>query len=263
MARPAFTDSNLVRAIFHKFDKDGNGHLDEPEFKRIFHLLGIGRENSDTIFKIIDKDDSKCIDSEELLNWLFAAGSTDFVGDDEGHLETSQDAAGRMRGYQEVLEDEFELGKGKKSRKKKAREAEEKRQLKETTKEVDTALRLRWDLDGILSEELEKQFKAYDRDGNRNISLEELIEVAKAMDSYTKSSRSEKEITDQANLVFQSMDKDGNGQVDMKEYIKTLLRDVKRESSTNEEAYARISELTKTLSKAIARVKRPGASWAR
>lgn len=59
----------LMRRIFSKFDRDGNGTLDRKELQGATAFLGDRFSDEDTalLMEVLDKDDSDSIDMEEFI----------------------------------------------------------------------------------------------------------------------------------------------------------------------------------------------------
>jgi len=59
----------LMRRIFGRFDKDGNGSLDRKELQNATKLLGdrFSDEDIDVLMEILDKDHSDTVDMEEFI----------------------------------------------------------------------------------------------------------------------------------------------------------------------------------------------------
>ena len=59
----------LMRRIFSRFDKDGNGTLDRKELQNATRLLGdhFSDEDIEVLMEILDKDQSNTIDMEEFI----------------------------------------------------------------------------------------------------------------------------------------------------------------------------------------------------
>eukprot|EP00930_Biecheleria_cincta_P045588 TRINITY_DN31424_c0_g1_i1.p1 TRINITY_DN31424_c0_g1~~TRINITY_DN31424_c0_g1_i1.p1 ORF type:complete len:237 (+),score=55.50 TRINITY_DN31424_c0_g1_i1:45-755(+) len=63
-----------VRQLFIKSDLDGSGHLSRREFVRIARVLvpGVSDKQLKQLFNQVDTDNSRFIDVDELLNWVFS-----------------------------------------------------------------------------------------------------------------------------------------------------------------------------------------------
>ncbi|ESN96164.1 hypothetical protein HELRODRAFT_185069 [Helobdella robusta] len=59
----------LMRRVFAKFDKNGNGTLDKKELQNATAMLGDKFNDEDTaiLMSIIDKDNSDTVDTEEFI----------------------------------------------------------------------------------------------------------------------------------------------------------------------------------------------------
>lgn len=59
----------LMRRVFSKFDKDGNGTLDKKELQNATAMLGdkFSMEDVEILMSIIDKDNSETVDMEEFI----------------------------------------------------------------------------------------------------------------------------------------------------------------------------------------------------
>lgn len=59
----------LMRRMFSKFDKDGNGTLNRKELQNATRMLGdrFSDEDIDILMEILDKDQSDTIDMEEFI----------------------------------------------------------------------------------------------------------------------------------------------------------------------------------------------------
>jgi len=64
-----FTSAALMRRLFGKFDKDGNGTLDRKELQKATKMLGdrFSDEDIDVLMEILDKDHSDTVDLEEFI----------------------------------------------------------------------------------------------------------------------------------------------------------------------------------------------------
>ena len=64
-----YDSAALMRRLFGKFDKDGNGVLDRKELKAATRLLGdhFSDEDIEVLMEILDKDQSGTVDLEEFI----------------------------------------------------------------------------------------------------------------------------------------------------------------------------------------------------
>lgn len=63
--------SDALRAAFDRFDRDGNGHIDEDEFAALLESLGIDMtaEKVQIAFSAIDVNGNGHIDFGEFVTW--------------------------------------------------------------------------------------------------------------------------------------------------------------------------------------------------
>eukprot|EP00931_Biecheleriopsis_adriatica_P101663 TRINITY_DN76756_c0_g1_i1.p1 TRINITY_DN76756_c0_g1~~TRINITY_DN76756_c0_g1_i1.p1 ORF type:complete len:271 (+),score=80.75 TRINITY_DN76756_c0_g1_i1:29-841(+) len=264
----ASADQELVRSLFKRYDKDGNGMLEPKEFKKVFVELGIAKNDAALLFQVLDKDENSAIDFDELLNWLFSTGDAqkdrksvfleaDSWGLQEDELlETSDKAAARIRHYEEVIDE------SKKKRKSKGKDP-----FHGHAMSAEDALKLRWDGENVLADELQKQFKLYDVDQSGSLSRDELVKIARVMDAHLVKMRddagidigrmrSDAELVKETYDLFNSLDCNGDDSVSIKEFVKVMIKDLKKEEPSSHLALSRVQTLTKTLSEAIKEVRR-------
>jgi len=65
----SYSSAALMRRIFSRFDKDGNGTLDRKELQNATKLLGdrFSDEDIDVLMEILDKDHSDTVNLEEFI----------------------------------------------------------------------------------------------------------------------------------------------------------------------------------------------------
>eukprot|EP00794_Sanderia_malayensis_P020346 gene20346-22349_t len=61
----------VLKSLFSKYDKDGNGQLNGNELRGLFvHDLGLSQDQADAYSMLLDKDGSGTISFEEFHAWL-------------------------------------------------------------------------------------------------------------------------------------------------------------------------------------------------
>ena len=63
--------NSSLKARFDRYDRDGNGRIDESEFGELLDALGVGysKTQKQAAFEDIDRDHSGQIDYDEFAKW--------------------------------------------------------------------------------------------------------------------------------------------------------------------------------------------------
>jgi Ca2+-binding EF-hand superfamily protein len=90
--------SKLLKETFKKFDKDGSGRLESPEFIKAWNFLGLkgGDDEIMKAFKSVDTDNSGLIDVVEFMDAVKGSRSSELsltvlLSQMDGHLEGMED----------------------------------------------------------------------------------------------------------------------------------------------------------------------------
>ncbi len=67
----SMTDGDELRAVFDRYDTDGNGVIDRNEFRALVESLDPGFTEEDVLMglKVLDANENGVIDWEEFAGW--------------------------------------------------------------------------------------------------------------------------------------------------------------------------------------------------
>mmetsp|Transcript_86767 Transcript_86767/g.136888 ORF Transcript_86767/g.136888 Transcript_86767/m.136888 type:complete len:292 (-) Transcript_86767:44-919(-) len=251
-------NEEFVRGIFRKWDVDGDLQLDEIEFIRLFTDLGMSEDSAKQIFKAVDMDGDGYVDADELLDWLEFSGKSSYVtGGGLSAGTGSKEAAAHIKSELKNKPPEgpkycceittslatlkcvqcnklySQAGFDRSHDKGKLREHNTipfTQALKEKATHKGKAIQMleamrQSEARGALELELKKQFRLYDLDANGCISMEEMTQIALAMNKFCEEddAASSEKVRKQAYKLFKQLDLNGDGSVVMGEFIEALV----------------------------------------
>lgn len=263
----------IVKAIFHHWDRDHSGKLELAEFVKLFVHLGMSEKDANDVFAAVDMDCDDGVDVEEFLEWLLFAGKSSFIVGNKKLLNVSKDAAKDVRKYGETEAMEPVAGvipcsvvastrailkcdqcqqyfsqAGFESTHKfgEFREhnvvllppppdgwAEQSTHKEMALNAIDKHSRESDNMKNALEAQLKKQFNAYDLDGNGTISVEEMTEVILTMAKYVGQKKKKAEARMEADSLFKKLDKNLDRCVQLSEFRDALVADAMDPNSVN------------------------------
>lgn len=263
----------IVKAIFHHWDRDHSGKLELAEFVKLFVFLGMSEKDANDVFAAVDMDCDDGVDVEEFLEWLLFAGKSSFIVGNKKLLNVSKEAAKDVRKYGEteamkpvagvipcsvvastraILKcnqcQQFFSQAGFESMHKAGDFLEHTVMLlppppdgwaeQSTHKEmalnaIDKHSRESDNMKNALEAQLKKQFNAYDLDGNGTISSEEMTEVLLTMAKYVGQKKTKAEARMEADSLFKKLDKNLDMCVQLSEFRDALVADAMDPNSVN------------------------------